>query len=126
MGKYYVGDYSHHKKLQPGMVFTIEPGLYFSTDGATPARYRGIGVRIEDDILITPTGCRVLTSGVPREIEEVESTPMHSRLIGSALLIGLTLLISELLFVFSQKKEDTPQLRAKRWKKILRQGGNRD
>lgn len=56
-----------------GMVFTIEPGLYFQADDLTvPARYRGIGVRIEDDILITEKGHRNLSKAIPRESREVE------------------------------------------------------
>jgi Xaa-Pro aminopeptidase len=73
VGRYYQGKYSNYRKLQPGMVFTIEPGLYFGKDSAAPEKYKGIGVRIEDDILITAGGCKVLTSGVPKEIDEVES-----------------------------------------------------
>jgi Xaa-Pro aminopeptidase len=61
-------------KLEAGMVLTIEPGLYFQTDDLTvPARYRGIGVRIEDDILVTAKGHRVLSAGLPREPDEVEA-----------------------------------------------------
>ncbi len=61
------------KTFQPGMVMTIEPGLYIAEDrGNVPPAYLGIGVRIEDDILVTETGCEVLTSGVPKEIDEVE------------------------------------------------------
>ncbi|MDD9972899.1 MAG: aminopeptidase P N-terminal domain-containing protein, partial [Candidatus Poribacteria bacterium] len=61
------------KTFQPGMVMTIEPGLYIAEDrGKVPPAYLGIGVRIEDDILVTETGCEVLTSGVPKEIDEVE------------------------------------------------------
>ena len=54
------------------MTLTIEPGLYFGPSSKAPAKYKGIGVRIEDDILITKNGCQVLSSGVPKEIEEVE------------------------------------------------------
>ena len=62
------------KTFQPGMVMTIEPGLYVAEDTKdVPSAYLGIGVRIEDDILVTETGCEVLTSGVPKEIEEVEA-----------------------------------------------------
>ncbi|MEZ4750004.1 MAG: aminopeptidase P family protein [Bdellovibrionota bacterium] len=69
-GRYYVGRYDQYRPLKAGMVLTIEPGLYFSTG---PARYKGIGVRIEDDVVVTSKGCKVLTSGVPKEVEEVEA-----------------------------------------------------
>jgi Xaa-Pro aminopeptidase len=60
-------------KLETGMVLTIEPGLYFQTDDLTvPARYRGIGVRIEDDVLVTAKGRRNLSAALPREADEVE------------------------------------------------------
>jgi Xaa-Pro aminopeptidase len=60
-------------KLAPGMVLTVEPGLYLQPDDLTvPARYRGIGVRIEDDVLITADGCRVLSAALPREIDAIE------------------------------------------------------
>ena len=63
--------------LRPGMVMTIEPGLYFGENAPLP--FRGIGVRIEDDIVVTSDGCRVLTD-VPREVEEIEDlmTPLGS------------------------------------------------
>lgn len=62
------------KTFQPGMVMTIEPGLYVADDtkDVSPA-YLGIGVRIEDDILITEDGCEILTEGVPKQIDEVEA-----------------------------------------------------
>ncbi|MBM9506025.1 aminopeptidase P family protein [Streptomyces sp. KK5PA1] len=60
--------------LEPGMVLTVEPGLYFQTDDLTvPAEYRGIGVRIEDDILVTEDGNRNLSAGLPREAGAVEA-----------------------------------------------------
>ena len=61
-------------KLRPGMVLTIEPGLYFGPrDQRVPQAYRGIGIRIEDDVLVTRAGNRVLTAGAPKELREVES-----------------------------------------------------
>jgi Xaa-Pro aminopeptidase len=60
--------------LEPGMVFTIEPGLYFKADDlAVPAEYRGIGVRIEDDVLITADGNENLSAALPRRPDDVES-----------------------------------------------------
>jgi Xaa-Pro aminopeptidase len=62
------------RPLQPGMVFTVEPGRYVAEDDATaPAAFRGLGVRIEDDVLITEGGHRVLTSEVPTAVAEVEA-----------------------------------------------------
>jgi Xaa-Pro aminopeptidase len=60
--------------LAAGMVLTVEPGLYFQLDDLTvPARYRGIGVRIEDDVLITQTGVDNLSAAIPREPDAVEA-----------------------------------------------------
>ncbi|GLV98158.1 aminopeptidase P family protein [Streptomyces lavendulae] len=60
--------------LEPGMCLTVEPGLYFQADDLTvPEEYRGIGVRIEDDILVTEDGNRNLSAGLPRASAEVES-----------------------------------------------------
>ncbi len=60
-------------KLAPGMVLTVEPGLYFQVDDLrVPPKYRGIGVRIEDDVLVTARGHEILTADFPREIEDVE------------------------------------------------------
>ncbi|MGH9915411.1 MAG: M24B family metallopeptidase, partial [Pyrinomonadaceae bacterium] len=66
-------NFAESRKLEPSMVLTIEPGLYIDHNSSgAPSEYRGIGVRIEDDILITETGNRVLTGGVPKTIEEIE------------------------------------------------------
>jgi Xaa-Pro aminopeptidase len=60
--------------LEPGMVFTIEPGLYFKADDlAVPEEFRGIGVRIEDDVLITDDGNENLSAALPRRPEDVEA-----------------------------------------------------
>ncbi len=61
-------------ELSPGMVFTIEPGLYFAPDDLlVPEELRGIGVRIEDDVLLTAEGCENLTAALPRRAEEIEA-----------------------------------------------------
>ncbi|PWC08416.1 aminopeptidase P family protein [Mycetocola zhujimingii] len=63
----------HDGELKEGMVFTIEPGLYFQPDDLTvPEEFRGIGVRIEDDILVTATGAENLSAAIPRTADEVE------------------------------------------------------
>lgn len=58
------------RPLEPGMCFTIEPGLYVPKDDSS--ELRGIGIRIEDDILVTKDGCEVMTSLVPKEVSEIE------------------------------------------------------
>jgi Xaa-Pro aminopeptidase len=56
------------------MVMTIEPGIYIAADNKKVAKkWRGIGIRIEDDVLITRTGNRVLTSAVPKTTKEIEA-----------------------------------------------------
>jgi Xaa-Pro aminopeptidase len=61
-------------ELEPGMIFTIEPGLYFQPDDLTvPAELRGIGIRIEDDVLVTKTGVENLSAALPRKPGEIEA-----------------------------------------------------
>lgn len=61
-------------ELEPGMIFTIEPGLYFHLeDELVPAEFRGIGVRIEDDVLVTETGVENLSAALPRKPAEIEA-----------------------------------------------------
>jgi Xaa-Pro aminopeptidase len=70
-GPYKVAD--EWRKLMPGMVLTIEPGLYIAEDlEDVDPRYRGIGIRIEDDVLVTETGREVLSARVPKAIEDIE------------------------------------------------------
>jgi Xaa-Pro aminopeptidase len=62
------------RPVEAGMVMTVEPGLYISEDAEDiPEKYRGIGVRIEDDVLVTPEGHRALTDKAPKTVEEIES-----------------------------------------------------
>jgi Xaa-Pro aminopeptidase len=72
-----VGNYGmdgNHRPLEPGMVFTVEPGIYLAADDEdTHAEFRGIGVRIEDDIAITEDGCENLTEAIATDPEDVEA-----------------------------------------------------
>ena len=71
VGRYYFGKES--RALEPGVVMTVEPGIYISPDTKDiPSEYLGIGVRIEDDVLCTANGPRVLTDKVPKQPEEIE------------------------------------------------------
>jgi Xaa-Pro aminopeptidase len=70
-----VGFYSEEgvaRPLVPGMVLTIEPGLYVAEDANVPPEYRGLGVRIEDDILVTSAGHENLTHATPKSVAEIE------------------------------------------------------
>lgn len=72
-----VGEYridGEWRILEEGMVMTIEPGLYIAPDDETvDAQWRGIGIRIEDDVVVTKTGCQVLTSKVVKDIDAIEA-----------------------------------------------------
>ncbi|XOV86094.1 MAG: Xaa-Pro aminopeptidase [Pseudomonadota bacterium] len=78
VGEYRVDD--EWRVFEPGMVTTIEPGLYISdTADNVPARYRGIGIRIEDDVLVTRDGNEVLTAAIPRTVAEIEASMKGTR-----------------------------------------------
>ncbi len=78
-----VGDYKvggEWRVLEPGMAMTVEPGIYIAADNAEVAKkWRGIGVRIEDDVVVTRTGCEILTGGVPKAVDEIEALMAVSR-----------------------------------------------
>ena len=70
----YVDENGKSIKLKPGMIMTAEPGIYIGTDlEDVPERFKGIGIRIEDDVLVTKNGCKVLTKDLPKSIKEIES-----------------------------------------------------
>jgi len=72
-----VGDYkidNQWRIYEPGMVVTVEPGIYISPDNTAVAeKWRGLAVRIEDDIAVTKTGCEDLTAAVPKRRVDIES-----------------------------------------------------
>jgi Xaa-Pro aminopeptidase len=71
-----VGDYYAAKlprPLEPGFVLTVEPGLYVSVNAEVDAKWRGIGIRIEDDVLVTDKGSRNLTAEIPKSVNEIET-----------------------------------------------------
>jgi Xaa-Pro aminopeptidase len=78
-----VGDYKidgQWRVLESGMVLTVEPGIYIAPDcQQVEPRWRGIGVRIEDDVLVTGRGHKVLTSGVPKDADEIEALMAQAR-----------------------------------------------
>lgn len=68
------------RPIEAGMVFTIEPGIYIpATDMTAPAELRGIGIRIEDNILVTEKGSENMTAGVPKEVDEIEKLMASTR-----------------------------------------------
>lgn len=74
---------SYDCPLKPGVVITIEPGVYIPSHFDGPERYRGIGIRIEDEVLITETGYEVLTASIPKEINHIESLVNNCRRMGN-------------------------------------------
>lgn len=71
VGRYRVDGSS--RSLEPGMVLTVEPGIYIRSDAEVADKYRGIGIRIEDDVAVTPEGHEILTAGLPSTRTDIES-----------------------------------------------------
>ncbi|MDF1782192.1 MAG: Xaa-Pro aminopeptidase [Alcanivoracaceae bacterium] len=78
-----VGDYKVHdawRVLEPGMVMTVEPGIYIAPDDETvAAKWRGIGIRIEDDVAVTKKGYDIFTSDVPKDVADIEKIMKKKR-----------------------------------------------
>ncbi|MDO8349793.1 MAG: M24 family metallopeptidase, partial [Gallionella sp.] len=75
-----VGDYKidgQWRNLQPGMVMTVEPGCYIRPADDVPMALWNIGIRIEDDVVITETGNEVLTTAAPKTVSEIEELMRH-------------------------------------------------
>jgi len=76
------GDYKEHgrwKELEPGMMLTVEPGCYVRPERSVPEHFWHIGVRIEDDVLVTTAGCEILTGDAPKRVAEVEALMRDAR-----------------------------------------------
>jgi Xaa-Pro aminopeptidase len=72
VGDYKIGD--AWRQLEPGMALTVEPGLYIAPDNTdVDEKWRGIGIRIEDDVVVTREGCRILSEAVPKTIADIEA-----------------------------------------------------
>jgi Xaa-Pro aminopeptidase len=85
-GRYFTDQTAKNSRpFAPGMVLTVEPGLYIPPDDkSAPAKYRGIGIRIEDDVLVTEEGNRNLTAKVPKNPDEIEAIMAQSSMQKSA------------------------------------------
>ncbi|MCI3947655.1 Xaa-Pro aminopeptidase [Pseudomonas syringae] len=78
VGEYKVG--GEWRVLEVGMMLTVEPGIYISPDNLDVAKkWRGIGVRIEDDVVVTRQGCEILSGGVPKTVAEIEALMAAAR-----------------------------------------------
>lgn len=78
VGEYKVG--GEWRVLEPGMTLTVEPGIYIAPDNLSVAKkWRGIGVRIEDDVVVTKKGCEILTGAVPKSVADIEALMAAAR-----------------------------------------------
>jgi Xaa-Pro aminopeptidase len=75
-------DENGYRKLAPGMVLTVEPGIYVQRDLDCDERFKGIGVRIEDDVVCTAEGNEILTAAIAKEIDDLERLVGHDALVG--------------------------------------------
>ena len=77
-----VGDYRRHgewRPLEPGMVLTVEPGCYIRAADGVPERFWNIGVRIEDDAVVTADGCEIITAAAPKSVADIEALMRAAR-----------------------------------------------
>lgn len=82
VGEYKVG--GEWRVLEPGMTLTVEPGIYIAADNTRVAKkWRGIGIRIEDDVVVTRKGCEVLTAGLPRTTDEIEALMAAAKVVAA-------------------------------------------
>jgi Xaa-Pro aminopeptidase len=85
-----VGDYKVHgqwRQLEAGMVMTVEPGIYIGEgDAALPEKFRGIGIRIEDDVALLKNGVQILSAAAPKAVADIEYLMREGDLIQEALL----------------------------------------
>jgi Xaa-Pro aminopeptidase len=77
VGKYKIAD--QERPLLPGMVLTVEPGIYISKKANVADKWKGIGIRIEDNIVITADGYENLTEDVPKSIKDIEALIFSGR-----------------------------------------------